>query len=230
MRLILIGLSVFISTSLMAQLDANSLIRRVKEKYEQVRDYEASGLMKTNVSFIKVPMADVKIYYRSPNKMKIKNEKGVSFIPKGSVNVNMNNVLGLHDYQVLDAGSAVIDNKNVRVIKVLPNDENASDVIVSTLYIDEKNLLVLKSKTTTKENGTYDILMKYDKYATYGLPSYVMFSFNTKGYKMPKGITFDYDNGAFKEDKDKTKPKTGKVEITYKSYVINKGVKDSVFN
>jgi hypothetical protein len=130
---------------------------------------------------------------------------------------------------VLDAGSAVIEKNTCRVVKIIPNDDDESDIVVSTLYIDEKSMLILKSKTTNKEQGTYEIDMKYGQYAHLGLPSKVTFSFNTQKFKMPKGITFDYDNGAFKEDKDTTKAKKGKVEITYKSYSINKGLSDVVF-
>ena len=58
----------------------------------------------------------------------------------------------------------------------------------------------------------------------------VIFSFNTKDYKLPKGITFDYDDGSKKkDDPDKLKNRKGRVEISYSSYIINKGVPDSVF-
>jgi hypothetical protein len=111
----------------------------------------------------------------------------------------------------------------------LPKDDN-SDVVLSTVYIDEAQLLIKKAKTTTKENGTYELEMVYGKYATYGLADKITFRFNTKDYKLPKGITFDYDDGSKKEtNPDKLKNKKGEVEITYSSYIINKGVPDSVF-
>lgn len=72
--------------------------------------------------------------------------------------------------------------------------------------------------------------MTYGKYAEYGLADKVIFSFNTKDYKLPKGITFDYDDGSKKEqDPNKLKNKKGKVEIVYSGYSINKGVSDTVF-
>ncbi len=118
---------------------------------------------------------------------------------------------------------------NLRIIKLLPKDENA-DVVLSTVYIDETLSLIKKAKTTTKENGTYELEMTYGKYASYGLADKVVFSFNTKDYKLPKGITFDYDDGTRRQETpDKLKNKKGKVEISYSSYTINKGVPDSVF-
>jgi outer membrane lipoprotein-sorting protein len=206
----------------------DELVKKLKAKYDLVNDYEAAAKLKTNVVFIKAPVAKIKIYYKRPNKMKIKNESGISFIPKGSVNVNMGNIFGMTNYTALDAGTETLNGVVVKIIKILPSDET-SDIVLSTLYIDEKQLLVMKSKTTTRDNGTYELTMKYGAYAAYGLPDKVEFAFNTKDYKLPKGVTVDYDNGTAEQDKAKLKNKKGKVEIIYTSYTINKGVSDDVF-
>lgn len=213
----------------MAQ-DVRPLLQKVKEKYDKVSDYTAEGKLKTNVLFIKAPVATVSIWYKRPDKLKIKNEKGVSFIPKGSVNINMNNVLGLNNYEAVSAGTEKIGGTDCRVVKIFPlsDDEN---ITRATLYIDEAQLLVRKSVISTRENGTYELLMQYRQYAAWGLPDKVELSFNTKDYKLPKGISIDYDNGAGKDKpKDPMANRKGKVEIEYKKYVINKGVPDSVFN
>lgn len=207
---------------------AGEVIKAVKAKLDKVNDYEARGKMKTNVVFIKAPVANVKVYYKKPNKLRINNESGISFVPKGSVNINLNNVfLNTTGSDIIDMGKE--SGTNLRIIKLLPKDENA-EVVLSTLYIDEAKALITKSKTTTKENGTYELEMTYGKYAEYGLADKIIFSFNTKEYKLPKGVTFDYDDGSKKkETPDKLKNRKGKVEIIYSGYTINKGVPDSVF-
>jgi outer membrane lipoprotein-sorting protein len=206
--------------------DVNIILQKVKEILNQVNDYEANGRMKTNVIFLKVPVANVKIYYKKPDRLKIKNEKGISFIPKGAVSINLNNLLTGNSYTALDAGFIQSGNSKLRIIKLLPEDEN-NDVVLSTLYIDENNL-VRRSKTTTKENGTYELEMSYGKYAAYGLPEKVLFTFNTKDYQIPKGVTFDFNGGERKTD-GKGKPKKGTIEIVFNSYSINKGLPESVF-
>lgn len=224
----LIGLPLlFLSCSLVAQQAADALLKKVKVKYEKVNDYEASAKMKTNVSFMKVPEAKVKIYYKRPDKLKIKNENGISFVPRGSVNINMGNVFGISNYTAIDAGTENVSGTAVRVIQIIPKDKT-SGIALSTLYIDEKKELVLKTATTTFENGSYELLLQYGKYAAWALPDKVDFTFSTKDYKLPKGVTIDYDNGAGNNN-NKEKPKTGKVEITYNSYTINKGVSDAEF-
>ena len=174
--------------------------------------------MKTNVAFIKAPVATVKVYYKKPDMLRIVNETGISFIPKGSVNINLNSVLlNTQNFDVIDVGK---NQSGLRVIKLLPKDDTA-DIVLSTLYVDEKNILIKKSKTTTKDNGTYELDMTYGKYAAYGLPDKIVFSFNTKDYKLPKGITLDYDDGS-KKNEERLKNKKGTVEITYANYIINK--------
>ena len=207
---------------------AEEIINQVKTKIAAVNDYEVDGKMKTNVIFIKAPLAKVKVYFKKPNKLRVKNESGISFIPKGSVNINLGNIFATSgNYDIIDVGRE--NATGLRIIKLLPQDEDA-DVVLSTRYIDEKQLLVKKAKTTTKENGTYELEMTYGKYAEYGLADKVIFSFNTKDYKLPKGVTFDYDDGSKKQpDPGKIKNRKGTVEITYSGYIINKGVPDSVF-
>jgi hypothetical protein len=70
--------------------------------------------------------------------------------------------------------------------------------------------------------------MNYGKYAEYGLPDNVVFSFNTKDYKLPKGVTLDYDDGTKKKN-ETLKNKKGKIEISYSGYIINKGVDEKIF-
>ena len=203
------------------------LINKIKAKLENVNDYTAKGKLKTNVVFIKAPIASVKVYYKKPDKMKIVNENGISFIPKGSVNINLSKFLsGSGNYEIVDAGTEL--SSGLRILKLLPSDEN-SEIVLSTLYIDEKAELIKKAKNTTRDNGTYELEMSYGKYIAYSLPDKVIFSFNTKDYKLPKGVTFDYDDGAETKPGEDLKNKKGKVEITYTEYLINKGVNDAVF-
>ena len=208
-----------------AQLPALELVKKVKAKLDKVNDYVATGKMKTDVVFIKAPISNIKAYYKKPNKFQVKRDGGISLLPKGGVSVNISSLLLTEEYTAIDAGNGTVDNQQVRIIKLLPLNEN-SDVVLTTMYIDEKALLIRKANTTTKDNGTYEMQMSFGKYADWGLPDKVVFSFNTKDYKLPKGITLEYDDGSKKAELPKNKK--GRVEITYSSYVINKGVSDEM--
>lgn len=226
---IVIYLILIQSVSFAKAQDMTPLVMKVKSKLEQVNDYEADGKMKTDVAFIKAPVGKVKVFFKKPNHFRLKKDGGISLLPKGGVSVNMSTVFAVSDFVALAAGEATIDGTQTKVVKLLPLNEN-SDVVLTTLYIDEPNLLVLKAVTTTKNNGTYDITMRYGQYAKFGLPDKVVFGFNTKDYKLPKGITLEFsDEEKPLTEEQKLKNKRGRVEISYSNYVINKGIPDSVF-
>ena len=227
-KIILLLFTIHCSLFTIAQ-DMTALVMKVKAKLDQVNDYEADGKMKTDVSFIKAPIGKVKVFFKKPNKFRLRKDGGISLLPKGGVSVNMNTVFATSDFVALSAGEAVIGGTKTKIVKLLPTNEN-NDIVLTTMFIDEPNLLVKKMITTTKENGTYEIEMTYGQFAQYGLPDKVIFGFNTKDYKLPKGITLEFDDNEKQlTDAEKLKNKKGRVEITYTNYVINKGVSDSVF-
>lgn len=225
-KYILTAIAVFTLQSSFAQ-DVNALVKKVKAKLDVVNDYTATGKMKTDVAFIKAPIGSVKVYYKKPNKIKLVQEKGISILPKGGVTFNMGSVLAADKFATIDAGNTKIDGFAVKKVKLIPLDDN-NDVVLATLYIDETDLVIRKSEVTTKENGSFEMSLGYGAYVKYGLPSKIVFSFNTKDYKLPKGVTLEFEDGEKPKNKD-LKNKKGKVEITYSSYTINKGVSDSVF-
>lgn len=209
--------------------DANELVKKVKEKLALVNDYQAEGVMKTDVSFMKVPESKVTIYYKKPDKFKIKKQDGISIVPKGGGNINLAALFEGNNYTAVPAGKSVFNGAPVTIVKLLPLDEK-SNVVVSTLYIDEKEVLVKKAIITTRENGTYEMEMQYGRYTNRGLPDTITFLFATKDYKLPKGLAFDYDAG---EQPPKTNTaggnQKGKIQISYTNYVINKGIANDIF-
>jgi len=209
--------------------DMTPLVQKVRAKIEQVKDYVAVGTMKTDVSFIKAPIGKVKVYFKKPDLFSIKKEGGISLLPKGGVSINMSSLMATTSFVALSAGEASVDGIKTRVVKLLPINEN-SEVILTTLYIQEATLLVLKAVTSTRENGTYEMTMQYGAYQQYGLPDKVIFSFNTKDYKLPKGITLEFEEDTKPlTEAEKIKNRKGRVEINYSSYSINQGLADAVF-
>jgi hypothetical protein len=91
-------------------------------------------------------------------------------------------------------------------------------------------MIVFKAITTTRENGTDEVELFYGKFLPLGLPDRIVFSFSTQEFKLPKGVTFDYDDGSAKnKETGPRKNQRGKIEITYLNYNINKGLSDSLF-
>ena len=94
------------------------LMKQVQVKMEKINDYEADARLKTEISFLKVPDALVKIYYKKPNKIKIKNENGISLVPKETVSISLYSLVN-SPYQALDAGSDMIGIGGHRLTPIL---------------------------------------------------------------------------------------------------------------
>jgi len=225
MSLFVLGMTCF-QLSMIAQ--SNALIERVSAKLNLVNDYVATGVMKTDVAFIKASLGKVKIYYKKPNLLKVKKEGGISLLPKGGVSVTINSLLNNKNYIAIETGVQMFKGKALQSIKLIPTDDKL-DWVISTIWIDPVDALVYKTITTTKENGTYEITMEYGPYANYGLPSKLIFGFNTKDYKLPNGITLEFGDEDPTAKKKALKQKKGTIEITYANYVINQGVSNAMF-
>ena len=209
--------------------DVHGLMKRLKDKMDVVADYKATGTLKTDVAFLKIPVSRVNVLYMKPDRFRIKKEGGVSLLPKGGVSVNLNSLITSANATPIASGEAVVERTPVKVVKLLPSDEGG-EVILSTLYIDDKEMLIRRAVTTTRENGTYTLDMNYGRYAQFGLPDKVVVTFDTKDYKLPKGITFEYETG--EKPVKPTDPKMngkGRVEIVYDSYQINPGLTAAAF-
>jgi outer membrane lipoprotein-sorting protein len=226
-KIVLFFLCIVLFISRIGAQDVSVLVKKVRDKIGQVNSYVADGIMKTNVDFLKVPEAHVKIYFKKPDKLKIKNENGISLVPKNILDISLNNLLN-GNYTPLKVGSETINGNKVEIVKLIPSDDNG-EIVLSTLYIDEEKLLIVKSKVATKQNGSFEMEMSYGKYSNFALPDKLVCTFNTKDYKLPKGVTFDYDDGSKKTAVDPTPNQTGKVEIVYRSYEVNEKIPDTVF-
>jgi hypothetical protein len=114
-RLFIIAGLIGLTTSLFGQ-SGRELLLQVRANLDKVKDYEARGKLKTNVVFLKTPIATISVFYKKPDKLKIVNEKGISFIPKGSMNINLNSFLAdAENFEIIDAGKE--DVSGLRILK-----------------------------------------------------------------------------------------------------------------
>lgn len=202
--------------------NADVLVSRIREKLASVKEYDAIGKLKTDVAFLKLPLSNVKIHFKYPDQFSIKKEGGISVLPKGGLKISMNSLLADGNFVSFTAGNINWKGKDLLIVKLVPSIET-TDIVITTLYVEEKSLLIRKAITTTKDNGTYEMEMEYGKYAQWALPDKAVMSFSIKDYKLPKAITFEYEAGVGpKKEPKKPLGNKGQVEIIYSSYTISK--------
>src|SRR5271166_1009492 len=66
-----------------------ALMKQIQSRLEKINDYQADANLKTEIPFLKVPDARVKIYYKKPDRIKIKNENGISLVPKETMSISL---------------------------------------------------------------------------------------------------------------------------------------------
>ncbi|MBS1584207.1 MAG: hypothetical protein JSS82_01470 [Bacteroidetes bacterium] len=229
-RLLVLCLLLLSFPNLSPAQEAENLYYKVRNKLLSVSDYIADVRIKLDVTFMKVPPLKGKLYFKSPDKMKLERNGGISILPKNSYNLTLSNLLPPGKVTVIDGGYGTFMQRKVHIIKVIPSSDTG-DIVLTKISIDEANLLVLHTETTTRDNGTINMDLQFGRYINYALPDRVTFFINLKDYKLPKGVTMDYtaaDDDMMKKAKG-AKVKKGKVQIDYLDYKMNTGLSDDFF-
>jgi len=208
--------------------EASALFESLRRKVLTVHDYTANVKMNINVTYMRIPQLSGTLYYKAPDKMRLERHGGLSLLPKKNINLTLSNLIPTGNVTVIEVGEAMLGNKKVRVLKVIPEDET-SEIILAKLWVDEKDLVALRTETTTRNDGTVTMDMEYAAYTAYCLPDKVTIYMDLKGYKLPKGVTMDYNNETAPPAATDKKSRKGTIKITYLKYSINTGLADNIF-
>lgn len=234
MKKILLKLFIISAVSISAQTkDPNKILDAVRQKFNQAKDYQVDVSVKLDMSFIKVPDMQVKVFFKQPDKIKLQSE-GFAMVPKQGLNFSPAQLLK-GDFTTIYVRSETVDNRKINVVKVIPNSDS-SDVILSTLWIDAAESVIRKAETTSKKGGTTKIELNYDN-TKYGLPSQVKLSFNLGEMQIPPTLSNQTTENKESDDKGRRRNKAigegmslkGSVIMNYKNYQVNKGIADSFF-
>lgn len=224
----IIVLILFTLTSIIAQSkNPDEIINSVIVNFNKVKDYQVDVNIKVDVEFLKVPDSKVKIYFKQPDKVHLESE-GFALLPKDGLDFSPS-VLAKKNYTAIYEQDVILDGVNTSIVKIIPTGDQGN-VILSTLWIDQKKQIIRKVESTTKTNGTFTINFSYDENLKYPLPAKIVFSFNLDQMNIPKVFNDDPDSDQPKKKNKRLNSTTkGKVIISYSNYVINKGVSDSIF-
>jgi outer membrane lipoprotein-sorting protein len=202
--------------------DPNVIIKKLKDNFKRINDYSAIVDIKVDVSFLNVPEMKAKIYFKQPDKIHIESN-GFAMLPKDGLYTSPLSLLN-GDYTAIYAQDQVFEGHSTSVVKIIPLNDKG-DVILSTLWIDNKENLLRKVESTTKTNGTFIIILNYGN-TNFPLPDNIDFTFNTSRLKLPRNAMEEENNNNKKNDSGNS---TGNVFLTYSNYIVNKGIPDSVF-
>lgn len=225
----LILLIVFLNYLGLAQSkDPDEIVKNVVDKFNSVKDYQVDLSIKVDIDFLKVPDSKAKIYFKQPDKVHLESE-GFALLPKDGLNFSPA-YLARKDYTAIYERDVDLDGFQTSLVKVIPTGDKGN-VILSTLWIDQKKNVIRKVETTTKTNGTFSMDFFYDESLNYPLPNKIIFLFNIDQLNLPDVLNNGQNATTSKKKKGRLNSTTkGRVIVTYTNYVVNKGIADSIFN
>ena len=205
----------------------DEIISGVITNFNKVNDYQVDVNIKVDVEFIKVPETKAKIYFKQPDKVHLEAE-GFAMLPKNGMEFSPSSLIK-KDYTAIYEQDVDLNGYKTSIVKVIPLGDQG-EIILSTLWIDQKKQVIRKVESTTKTNGTFTIDFTFDDKIKYPLPSKIIFSFNMDKMNLPSTITGETNNeNPDKKNKNMGSTTKGQVIVNYSNYIVNKGVPDSIF-
>ena len=209
--------------------DPDEILNSVITNFDKVKDYQVDVNIKVDVEFLKVPETKAKIYFKQPDKVHLEAE-GFAMLPKNGMEFSPSSLLK-RDYTAIYERDIDLNGFKTSIVKVIPLGDHG-DVILTTLWVDQKLELIRKVESTTKTNGTFTIDFTYSEKVKYPLPEKIIFAFNVDKMNIPATISGDTSNPTTEKKNNKkfSDSRTkGKVIVNYSNYIVNKGISDSIF-
>jgi hypothetical protein len=218
--LLLLGLSIVATAQ-----TSNQIINKVNQHFARVNDYSASIQMQFNIPSVRLENIEGKVFYKRPNKFRIKTQ-GIVFLPKQNPYFAVMALFDTTSYTTIMGGDEKINGTNTTIITILPHAE--ADLIVGKFWIDKTQSIILKSQLTTRTNGTIQIENFYTSNINFALPEKMIFTVDVSKFKVPKAIAVDL-NSKTKTTHSASKKGIGTIQFSFSNYQINKKFSDAVF-
>jgi outer membrane lipoprotein-sorting protein len=227
MRILFFVLVLFQFSGFTQSKNPDEIINNVIKKFNQIKDYQVDVDIKVDIEFLKVPESNAKIYFKQPDKVHLESE-GFAILPKDGLDFSPS-YLAKKDYTAIYEREVDLNGYTTSVVKIIPTGDKGN-VILSSLWIDQKKNVIRKVETTTKTNGTFSMDFYFDEKFVYPLPQKIVFSFNLDQLNMPKMFGEESSGTETKKKKGKLNSTTkGQVVVNYSNYKVNSGIPDSIF-
>ena len=216
------------------------MIDNTEKMYRSVNDYKVEMTISVSVPAFRMPKKKYKVFFKQPNKVKIKS-RGFGILPRtGMFTSPIENFNNLTDIKINNGSVRLGENKIMMVGNVIvdslaiemPNDyaklsfKPTVDVIIDTsnwvvtnviTKIDTLKIMEIQNEYTLVNDK---FLLPLESKVEY----FIKDSRFSKWLKKDIGLLFGNEN---KINGDMVK---GLITVKYDNYQINKGIKDSIFD
>lgn len=211
----LIGLFIISSCIIARAQQHDPDLLQIKSRMDSIQSFSVDLTLEVDISFIHMPSKKAKMKYTKNKPIKFSSADFV-MLPKRGLDFTLNSLLS-YSYITVPRGEEIRNGKKYKALNIVPTDPN-SDFSIALLLIDISNMRVTESEISTRKDGTYKLLMNYDK-PTAILPAKVEVAFEVQRIRIPfnfMGKDTDIDRKKMRESGSKT----GKIFLTMSNYII----------
>ena len=237
--IILLFTPIFVFANDLYLNDVNRVIDKTQKQFEKASDYQVTMKIELKVPGFRMPKKKYKVFFKQPNKLKIKS-RGFGMLPKTGIftspNDNFDNLKNMrfistdnNNGQVYIKGEVIVDSLKLK----MPNEYAKLGFRPTvTVKIDTNNWVINNIITELDTLKLVEITNAYEKVDNnYVMPSASTVQYFIKDAKLSgwlkKDITSIVGQNPLEQSSDMVE---GKISIVYEDYIINRGIKDKVFD
>ena len=237
--IILLFTPIFVFANDLYLNDVNRVIDKTQKQFEKASDYQVTMKIELKVPGFRMPKKKYKVFFKQPNKLKIKS-RGFGMLPKTGIFTspkdNFDNLKNMrfistdnNNGQVYIKGEVIVDSLKLK----MPNEYAKLGFRPTvTVKIDTNNWVINNIITELDTLKLVEITNTYKNVDNnYVMPSASTVQYFIKDAKLSgwlkKDITSIVGQNPLEQKSDMIE---GKISIVYEDYIINRGIKDKVFD
>lgn len=237
----LLSLSISLAFLFSQQTIEERIIAKTNEQFNLIEDYQVEMVVDLDIPAFRMPKKKYKIYYKQPNKIKVK-AKGFGVLPKTglftSPNDNFDNLKdinlsldsGLEVDRVILRGTLIVDSLKLD----MPNEYSRITFIPTVEVKIDTSKWVIENVTTKLDTlKLFQINNSYTSFEDeFYMPEKSTVEYYVKDKKLFNWINKDVSNIIGQDESLMKNSSTvkGTITVLYKDYEINKGISDKIFD
>ena len=237
--IILLFTQIFLFANDPHMTDVEMIVDKTQKQFEKAFDYQVTMKIELKVPGFRMPKKKYKVFFKQPNKLKIKS-RGFGMLPKTGIFTspkdNFDNLKNMrlistnnNNGQVYIKGEVIVDSLKLK----MPNEYAKLGFRPTvTVKIDTNNWVINNIITELDTLKLVEITNTYEKVDdNYVMPSASTVQYFIKDAKLSgwlkKDITSIVGQNPLEQKSDMVE---GKISIVYEDYIINRGIKDKIFD
>ncbi|HLP16591.1 MAG TPA: hypothetical protein VK470_10060 [Bacteroidota bacterium] len=221
--LILILLSCFLVSASSHAQTASQIVRNVKQRFDQVKDYTVSITASVNMERMKIPEMKATLYFKQPDKFHVES-KNFSMLPKEGMSLNPSEMLEKFDASLIKSEKR--NNTMFYNLRLISKPEKGKQVREYFVTVNGDLWVVSHIESFPMPGRKISIDFTHTLVADqYWLPSSLSIDYTTQ----TPSDSSEGEAAQPPQGRGRMTPRSGSARVQYSDYKVNTGLSDSIF-